>query len=137
MIPPPSSLRVLVADGTALGAALVAAFLREGGRDCVAREIDPARAADEAVLLQADILLLGFRGATSLNTVAEIVARAPGTQVLVLSEVMSDSLAREAVRRGAAGFLFHGGDVESLLERIRACMGRAPTPALARAMPAS
>lgn len=121
------ALRVLVADDTALGTDLVAALDRDTEWSCVARVQRLADVLPAVREHRPDLLLLGFllNGATSLGLLAELAAQAPATQVLVLSDVGSDGLALASLRRGADGFIVHGGDLATLLPRLRACTGRA------------
>jgi two-component system response regulator DesR len=120
------ALRVLVADDSAVGTALVAAIDADPELACVARVADPVRVAAVAAEVQPDLVLLALLldGSTTIQSVPLIRARVPGVRVLLLSEVSSDILAAESLRRGAAGFLVHDGNVAHLLERVRACGGR-------------
>lgn len=122
------ALRVLVADDSALGTALVAAIGADPELVCVGRVEEPLRVAPTAAEVQPDLVLLAhlLGGSTTLHEISLIAARVPGVRVLVLSEVSSDILAGEALRRGAAGFLVHDGNVSHLLGRVRACGGRVP-----------
>lgn len=122
------ALRVLVADDTALGTALAAAIDADPELVCVGRVREPLRVAAAATQFQPDLVLLAhlLGGSTTIHEVSQIAARAPGVRILVLSEVSSDILAEEALRRGAAGFLVHDGTVANLLARVRACGGRVP-----------
>ncbi len=128
MQPPRPAFRVLVADDTALGAALEAALTEDPDLRCVARVADPTRVAEEAGRHRAEVILLGHLGggSVSLQILGELVPRVPAARVLVLSEVASDIVARESLRRGAIGFLVHSGDLGTLLPRIRACTGQLP-----------
>jgi len=126
MPPARSRLRVLVVDDTELGADLAAAIERDPELDCVAR----ATALDAGVRAardgQPDVVLLRTLVGRSpgLDWIARIAATAPQSRILVLSEVTSELLAQESLRRGAAGFLVHHGNVEALLGRVRASAGR-------------
>lgn len=122
------ALRVLVAHDTALGAALAAAIDRDPELVCVGHVAEPLRVAAAAAAAQPDLVLLAhlLGGSTTIHEVSLIAARVPGVRILVLSEVSSDILAEEALRRGAAGFLVHDGNVANLLGRVRACGGRVP-----------
>jgi DNA-binding NarL/FixJ family response regulator len=122
------AVRVLVADARALGADLERALAADPELACVARAQSPSEVVAEARRHRPDAVLLGqlFGGATTLQLVGALVADLPHARVLVLSEVASDMLARESLRRGAAGFLVHSGDLHTLLPRIRACIGREP-----------
>ncbi len=122
------ALRVLVADDSALGAALAAAIDDDPELVCVGHVAEPLHVAAAAANVQPDLVLLAhlLGGSTTIHEVSLIAARAPGVRILVLSEVSSDILAEEALRRGAAGFLVHDGNVPNLLGRVRACGGRVP-----------
>jgi DNA-binding NarL/FixJ family response regulator len=135
MVPSRPALRVLVADDKPLGVALQEALDRELEYVCVARVTDIGAVQSEAARHQPDLILLNlFGGGKILQVVGELVSALPACRVLVLSEVASESLARESLRRGATGFLVHSGDVGTLLPRIRACTGRAPAEAAAGAI---
>ena len=122
------TLRVLVADDTALGPALAAAIAKDRELVCVGHVTEPLATAARAAETRPDLVLLAhlLGGASTLHEIPLIGARVPGVRVLVLSEVSSDILAGDALRRGAAGFLVHDGSVPHLLARVRACAGRTP-----------
>jgi DNA-binding NarL/FixJ family response regulator len=121
-------LRVLVADDRPFGDALVGALAADADLACVARVTDLAAVATDAERHAVDLVLLNpsFTGGTTLHVIGALTERLPRARILVLSEVASESLARESLRRGAAGFLVHSGNVQTLLARIRACAGHAP-----------
>lgn len=123
-----TALRVLVVDDRPFGDALQSALAADADLSCVSRVTDLRDVNGAAERHRADVVLLNhlFAGSTLLQVVGDLVERLPGARVLVLSEVASESLAREALKRGASGFLVHSGNVETLLPRIRACTGHAP-----------
>jgi DNA-binding NarL/FixJ family response regulator len=122
------AVRVLVADARSLGTDLERALEGDPELQCVGRVELPSEVVAEARRLRPEVVLLGhgFGGGTTLQVVADLVADGLGLRVLVLSEVGSEMFARETLRRGAAGFLVHSGDLRTLLPRIRASIGRAP-----------
>jgi two-component system response regulator DesR len=128
MVPARPAVRVLVADDKGLGLELQRALARDPELVCVGRVTELAAVLDEAARLRPDVILLTclFGGGTTLHVVGNLASALPDCRVLVLSEVASESLARESLRRGATGFLVHSGDVTTLVPRIRACTGRAP-----------
>jgi two-component system response regulator DesR len=130
-----STLRVLVVDDRPLGDALLSALADDADLSCVSRVTNLSTVTAEAERHAADVVLLNhlFAGAALLQVVGDLAERLPRIRVLVLSEVASESLARESLRRGASGFLVHSGNVETLVPRIRACTGHAP---VARGVPA-
>ena len=121
-------VRVLVADARSLGTELERALDGDAELLCVGRVDQPSEVVAEARRLRPDAVLLGhlFGGGATLGVVGQLTAQNPAVCVLVLSEVASDMFARESLRRGAAGFLVHSGDLRTLLPRIRACLGREP-----------
>jgi two-component system response regulator DesR len=131
MVPARPAVRVLVADDRGLGAELQLALARDSEFQCLARITDISAVHAEAARHRPDVILLNhlFGGGKTLSVLGELTATLPDCRVLVLSEVASESLARESLRRGATGFLVHSGDVSTLLPRIRACTGRAPAEA--------
>ena len=122
------AVRVLVADARPLGTALERALDGDPELQCVGRVERPADVIAAVRRLRPEVVLLGheFGAGTTLQVVAELVGQRPELRVLVLSEVASEMFARESLRRGAAGFLVHSGDLQTLLPRIRASIGRAP-----------
>jgi DNA-binding NarL/FixJ family response regulator len=124
--------RVLVADARSLGTELERALEGDAELLCIGRVDRPSEVVGEARRLRPDVVLLGhvFGGAATLHVVGQLTLQQPGVCVLVLSEVASEMFARESLRRGAAGFLVHSGDLRTLLPRIRACLGREPADGL-------
>jgi two-component system, NarL family, response regulator DesR len=127
-MPARAALRILVAADAALGTALEAALAGDPELHCVGRVTSVGEVVAEARRHRPDVVLLGhlFGGGASLHVIADLAARLPEARVLVLSEVQSDILARESLRRGAAGFLVHSGNLATLVPRIHACIGRVP-----------
>ncbi|CAL9586332.1 response regulator [Streptomyces sp. enrichment culture] len=72
-----------------------------------------ARSADVALL---DIELPGMSG---LDAAAELLTRAPGCRVLILTTFGRPGYLRRAMEAGAAGFLVKDGPVEELAAAIR------------------
>ncbi|MCZ8130075.1 MAG: hypothetical protein O9284_02055 [Steroidobacteraceae bacterium] len=127
MPPCRTRLRVLLVLDPDPGAELVAALQQHPELECAGH----ARALEEglplALRLQPDVVLLGclVGKATALGWIARFAAACTSaTRILVLSEVSSELLARESLKRGADGFLLHHHDVSALVARIVACAGR-------------
>lgn len=130
MHPDRARLRVLVVVDSAPGAELVAALEEHPELECAghARTLDEGLAL--AMRLQPDVVLLGclVGKVTGLGWIARFAAACTtATRILVLSDVSSELLARESLKRGADGFLVHHDDVAVLIARVLACAGRQAT----------
>ncbi|HWG93717.1 MAG TPA: response regulator transcription factor [Mycobacteriales bacterium] len=86
---------------------------------------DGATAVDLAVALQPDVVLMDL-GLPVLDGVAatrEVLARAPGVAVLVLTMHEDADTVGAALRAGARGYLVKGVDQDALLEALREVAG--------------
>jgi DNA-binding NarL/FixJ family response regulator len=121
-----NALRVVVADDNA-DLARVLGDLIDGEPDleCVARvaSADGVLAVSRAAA--ADILLLDVRlqGGTGIDLLEQLKRELPRLRVLVFTGYAQPELEAEALRRGADGFVAKNGDLDALLEGIRAVRG--------------
>lgn len=87
----------------------------------VGEAADGAAAVDLAVALQPDVVLMDL-GLPVLDGVAatrEVIARAPGVAVLVLTMHEDADTVGAALRAGARGYLLKGVDQDTLLAALR------------------
>jgi DNA-binding NarL/FixJ family response regulator len=117
----PQPLRVLVADDNPVVRAGLTALL--GGHpdiDVVAEASNGTEAVSAAERVHPDVVLLDVRmpGTDGLTALPQLVSLAP---VMMLTYSSEPAIVRQALRRGASGYLIHGGfTAEELVEAVRA-----------------
>ncbi|GGV65824.1 DNA-binding response regulator [Streptomyces griseoloalbus] len=107
-VPPPPSLRVVVADDNPVVRAGLTALL--SGREdieVVAEAADGAEAYEAAHAHRPDVVLLDVRmpGVDGISALPYLVGIAP---VVMLTYSRESEIVQEALRRGAGGYLVHG-----------------------------
>ncbi|SEK62774.1 response regulator [Nonomuraea pusilla] len=115
-------IRVTVADDQAVVRAGIAAVLDvEPDLSVVGQAADGDAAVALAVSLRPDVALMDVRmpGMDGLRATAEIVARAPGTRVVVLTTFGLDEYLFAALRAGASGFLLKDAEPERVADAVR------------------
>ncbi|MER7504925.1 response regulator transcription factor [Nonomuraea pusilla] len=115
-------IRVTVADDQAVVRAGIAAVLDvEPDLRVVGQAADGDAAVALAVSLRPDVALMDVRmpGMDGLRATAEIVARAPGTRVVVLTTFGLDEYLFAALRAGASGFLLKDAEPERVADAVR------------------
>jgi two-component system response regulator RegA len=132
---------LLVDDDETFRARLARALEARGVE--VAAAADPAAALSEAARRPPDFAVVDLRmpGGSGLDLVRDLVARAPGVRVVVLTGYGSIASAVEALHRGAHHYLSKPADADEIiaaLEGDRPAVGprpaaAPPTPTLARA----
>jgi DNA-binding NarL/FixJ family response regulator len=117
-------IKVVVADSQPLYRRGVVSMLESDGIEVVA-DVDRIDAALTAVReLAPDVVLVDLRldGGCGIEATAEIVAAAPGTEVIVLSDVRDPDEMLRSIRAGAAGFLTKDQAPERLGAAVRGVM---------------
>ncbi len=139
-LPQPGSRFLLVDDNDRLRDRMARA-LRDRGYE-VATAGSPAEALDAIETMGADFAVVDLRmpGGSGLDLIAELRARAPHVEVLVLTGYGSIATAVEATRLGAVNYLQKPADVDMVLAAIARGRGEAmrgapayKPPSLARA----
>ncbi|MFC9891302.1 response regulator [Streptomyces pilosus] len=107
-VPPPASLRVVVADDNPVVRAGLTALLT--GREditVVAEAADGREACEAARTHRPDVVLLDVRmpGVDGISALPYLVGIAP---VVMLTYSRESEIVQEALRRGAGGYLVHG-----------------------------
>jgi DNA-binding NarL/FixJ family response regulator len=127
----PEPLRVLVADDNPVVRAGLTALL--GGHadmEVVAEASNGTEAVSAAERVHPDVVLLDVRmpGTDGLTALPQLVSLAP---VMMLTYSSEPAVVRQALHRGASGYLVHGGfTTEELTEAVRAVgRGTRSTPA--------
>ncbi|MEJ7795554.1 MAG: response regulator transcription factor [Nocardioides sp.] len=102
-----SPLRVLVVDDQELVRAGFRMILERGGLDVVGEAANGAEAVSMVESLTPDVVLMDIRMPVldGIEATRQVVARRPGTRVVVLTTFDLDEYVLEAVRAGANGFL--------------------------------
>ena len=117
----PERLRVLVADDNPVVRAGLSALL--GGHpdiEVVAEASNGTEAVSAAERVSPDVVLLDVRmpGTDGLTALPQLALLAP---VMMLTYSSEPEVVRQALRRGASGYLVHGGfTTEELTEAVRA-----------------
>jgi DNA-binding NarL/FixJ family response regulator len=120
------SVRVLIADDQAL---VRAGFRRlidsEPGIEVVAESGDGLEAVDAACRTRTDVVLMDIRmpRLDGLEATRRLLARRPGTRVLILTTFDLDEYVFDALRAGASGFLLKDAQPDELLAAIRVVAG--------------
>jgi len=116
------SIRILIADDHGvMRAGLHAVLDREGDIDVVAEAETGEEALHLAGVHSPDIVLLdiGLPGIDGIETTRHLKQRFPQIQVLILTVYEEESLLREAINAGAAGYIIKRAVQEELISAIR------------------
>ncbi|MFC7217245.1 response regulator [Streptomyces polyrhachis] len=120
-LPPPAPLRVVVADDNPVVRAGLTSLFAGRTDICVVAEAADGREAVQVVQAhRPDVVLLDVRmpGVDGLSALPHLTPLAP---VLMLTYSSEDAIVREALRRGASGYLVHGEfTVEQLVGALAA-----------------
>jgi DNA-binding NarL/FixJ family response regulator len=83
---------------------------------------DGEAAVEQAAELEPDVVIMDLQlpGRHGIDATREIVARRPGTAVLVLTMFEDDDMVFSAVSAGAAGYLLKGADGADIVTAVRA-----------------
>ncbi|MEU4113226.1 response regulator transcription factor [Kitasatospora sp. NPDC028055] len=118
----PEGLRVIVVDDhTVMRAGVVALLASEPTIDIVGEGGDGRAAVELVELLKPDVALIDLRMPVldGASATAEIVARHPGTRVLILTTYDTDAEIERAVEAGAIGYLLKDTTRDQLVDAIR------------------
>lgn len=116
-------IRVLIADDHHLVRQGIRALLeRAPDVEVIAEASDGYEALDQAGRLEPDVLVLDINmpGMTGIQVAEQLQGRKLNTGVVILSMYSDETLVREALRRGARGYLLKRSVSEELLLAIRA-----------------
>lgn len=116
------TVRVVLADDHPLVREGVRALLEsDPDFEVVGQAGDGEEAIALAERLQPDVVVLDLMmsGRNGLDAMAELIERAAGTRVLVLSMHQSEAYVLEALRRGAVGYVLKQADAGELVRAIR------------------
>lgn len=117
-----SKIRVLVVDDHTLFRQGIVGLLESQPDIEVVGQAGSAKDAFTAALdLSPDIVLMDISmpGTTGLSATAEIKARRPATNVLILTIHDREDYVYQALRAGASGYVLKGADIRDLLEAVR------------------
>jgi len=133
------SIRILIADDHGvLRAGLRALLNAEPGLEVVGEAADGHTALHLAAELRPDVALmdLSMPGLDGIQVTRQLKETLPGTRVLILTVHEDESLLREAIQAGAAGYIIKRAVESELINAIRAvCSGDLYVhPALTRAL---
>ena len=94
----------------------IAVVAEAGGRDEALRALD--RVQPDVILL--DLKLSADHDTEGLELCSEILARRPGSRVVILSTFLDQNLLHQSLRRGAKAYVLKEVDVVELVRIIRA-----------------
>lgn len=117
------SIRILLADDHGVMRAGLRAMLEaEPGVEVVAEAADGKEALYLAGQHQPDIVILdiGMPGLDGIEATRRLKERSPQSKVLILSMYEEESLLREAIKAGAAGYVIKRAAEEELIAAIQA-----------------
>jgi len=120
---PAARIRVLLADDHAILRAGVRSLLAtQPDMEVVAEATSGREAVREAERARPDVVLMDLRmpELDGVGATREILARCPGTRVLVLTTYDSDADILRAVEAGATGYLLKEAPHEELFRAVRA-----------------
>ena len=118
-------VRVLVVDDQdLLRGGLIAILGTHAGVEVVGEAADGPSAVHAALRLAPDVVLMDVEmpGGDGLTATAEIVARCPGTRVLMLTMFDLDEYVFRALSAGASGFLLKTTPPDALADAVRTCV---------------
>ncbi|HTW16024.1 MAG TPA: response regulator transcription factor [Nocardioides sp.] len=121
-----AALRVLVVDDHPVFRLGMTAILEEvAGVTVVGDAAGAAEAVERTVDLEPDVVVmdLDLAGESGVDATREILARRPGTAVLVVTGMDDDESLFAAIRAGARGYLVKGADPDEV-ERALWSVGR-------------
>ena len=115
-------IRLLVADDHALlRQALHVLLESQPGLEVVGEATNGREAVDAAERLGPDVVLMDMvmPGLNGIDATRQILKRAPGTRVLILTAYLEDERLLQALRAGASGYVVKNSDLEELVVAIQ------------------
>jgi len=116
-------IRVLLADDSAVFRRGLCRLLEADWRfEVVAEATDGYEAVREAERTRPDLVLMDIRmpGQDGLAAARMLRERLPATRVVILTEYDSPGYRQEAEAVGCSGYLLKSGDLEGLVESLKA-----------------
>lgn len=113
---------VLADDHHVVRKGLRALLAAEGDLEVIGEEADGMKVVDMVDRLRPNVLVLDVQmpGLNGLEITRQIMQRAPKTRVVILSMHANETYVLEALRYGAAGYVFKDADPAEVLEAVRA-----------------
>lgn len=121
MNPPPTPVRVLVADDQNLFRSGLAMLLQEDSRvEIVGQATDGQEALAKTAALKPDVVLMDLKMPVmdGVEATQRIVAEHPGTKVVILSTFDTDSNVIKALKAGACGYVLKDALPEAIVSSI-------------------
>lgn len=117
-----ATIRVLVVDDhTLFRQGIVGLLESQPDIEVVGQAGNAKDALTAAVELSPDVVLMDISmpGTSGLNAAAEIKARSPKANVLILTIHDREDYLYQALRAGASGYVLKGADIHDLLDAVR------------------
>jgi DNA-binding NarL/FixJ family response regulator len=113
--------RVLLVDDHAIVRSGLTALLTVAGFEVVGSLDDGGEAADAAVRLEPDLVLmdLSMPGTDGITATRAVVTARPGTKVVVLTSFAEHARLHAALDAGAVGYLLKDADPEDIVRALR------------------
>src|SRR4051812_10195967 len=111
-------IRLLIADDHALLRQALRMLLEaQDGLEVVGEATNGRDAVDAAERLIPDVVLMDMvmPGLNGIDATRQILKRAPGTRVLILTAYLEDERLLQSLRAGASGYVVKNSDMEELL----------------------
>lgn len=115
-------IRLLVADDHALLRQALRMLLEsQDGLEVIGEATNGRDAVEQAERLMPDVVLMDMvmPGLNGIEATRQILKRAPGCRILILTAYLEDERLLQALRAGAAGYVVKNSDMEELLLAIQ------------------
>lgn len=121
--------RILLVDDSQMTRFLLARIVREGGHEIVGEAADGIEAIRKVRETSPDLVILDLimPHMKGIQTLEEIKKESPGTKVIMCTGDHQEFTIREAVKKGASGYIIKPFDKKVVLEEIETVLaGKEP-----------
>ncbi|MDI9633772.1 MAG: response regulator [Methanolinea sp.] len=117
--------RILLVDDSQMTRFLLARIVREGGHEIVGEAADGIEAVRKVRETSPDLVILDLimPHIKGIQTLEEIKKESPGTKVIMCTGDHQEYTVREAVKKGASGYIIKPFDKKVVLEEIETVLG--------------
>ncbi|MEM2124131.1 MAG: response regulator [Methanolinea sp.] len=117
--------RILLVDDSQMTRFLLARIVREGGHEIVGEAADGIEAIRKVRETSPDLVILDLimPHMKGIQTLEEIKKESPETKVIMCTGDHQEYTVREAVKKGASGYIIKPFDKKVVLEEIETVLG--------------